>query len=149
MHFGATVRDIISTSCGTDVRMASARTPLPEPRSPDTLRLLAANLRLAFGVAIPDSDLAHVETIGDVLRCVRVRRWAWRVAQTEAALSETAIAARTAPASVTDPVAPSTPEGACAPEATRQRLIRYTRRDGASSTPTLSVPPSGAAIKRL
>lgn len=141
MHFGATVRDIISASCDTDLRAASARTPLPEPRSPETLRLLAVNLELAFGVAIPDSDLAHFETVSDVLQCVRVRRWAWRAARTEAALHDTATPAAAAVASPADVVVARDP---------RERMIRYTRRDGASSTPSPSGPPSGAvAVKRL
>src|SRR6185295_4843469 len=79
MHFGAAIRDVLSTTCGTDLRAASARTAVPGLESPVTQRRLAADLEAAFGVAIPAADLPHLTTVRDVLQCVRLRRWEARV----------------------------------------------------------------------
>jgi hypothetical protein len=83
MSFGATVREILTASCGCDLRSASAATAVPLD-SPGTTRTLAANLELAFGIAIPAPDLAHLRTVRDVLQCVRLRLWekqAWPAAE--------------------------------------------------------------------
>jgi len=79
MHFGAVVRDVLSASCGADLREASAGTEVPELRSRHTQRVLAANLAHAFGVTIPDHDLDRLVTVRDVLQCVRLHRWVARV----------------------------------------------------------------------
>jgi acyl carrier protein len=159
MHFGATVRDVISESCGVDVRDASARTPILETSSPEMLRRLGANLERAFGVAIPDADLAHFTTISDVLRCVRLRRWAWRAARLEAARQD--VTRRDATRDVSDgdtaanAVDAPRPDGALPPPAEvspdlRERLIRYTRREPSAGAPPVGPPASGLpAGKRL
>lgn len=78
------VREILTASCGCDLRSASATTAVPLD-SPGASRMLAANLELAFGIAIPEPDLAHLHTVRDVLQCVRLRLWeknAWPASQT-------------------------------------------------------------------
>ena len=75
MSFGDTVREILAASCGTDVRDASATSPLPELRSEAVQRTLAANLEIAFGIQIAEGDLAHLRTVRDVMQCVRLRAW--------------------------------------------------------------------------
>jgi len=79
MHFGAVVREVLSASCGADLRDASATTEVPELRSPDIQRALADNLARFFGVTIPDHDLDRLVTVRDVLQCVRLHRWVARV----------------------------------------------------------------------
>lgn len=78
MHFGDTVREILTASCGQDLRAASAATAIPLD-VPGTTRALAANLELAFGIAIPEHDFRHLRTVRDVLQCVRLRLWERRV----------------------------------------------------------------------
>ncbi len=97
MHFGAVVRDVLSTSCGADLRDASARTELPGLRSRRTQRLLAANLASAFGVTIPDQDLDRLVTVRDVLQCVRLHRWVSRVERARDGAPATAAVATTPP----------------------------------------------------
>ena len=79
-HFGAAVREILSASCGSDLQQASATTALPALGSAAALRILATNLELAFGIEVPEEDLAHLRTVRDVLRCVRLRLWERRAA---------------------------------------------------------------------
>jgi hypothetical protein len=79
MHFGAAVRHVLSASCESDLRQARGSTEIPALRSPQTQRILAANLEVAFGVAIPDHDLDRLATVRDVLQCVRLHRWVMRV----------------------------------------------------------------------
>jgi len=79
MHFGATVREILTASYGEDLRASSAGTSLPVQDSPATLKTLAANLELAFGIDLPAQDLAQLHTVRDVLQCVRLHRWEDRV----------------------------------------------------------------------
>ncbi len=86
MSFGATVREILTASCGCDLRSASATTAVPLD-SATASRMLAANLELAFGIAIPEPDLRHLHTVRDVLQCVRLRLWekqAWPASQSPA-----------------------------------------------------------------
>lgn len=93
MHFGAAIRNVLSATCGSDLRDASARTVIPALRSPETQRVLAAEVEAAFGVALPAADLARLNTVRDVLQCVRVRRWAAAVDQRSAASERPAPAA--------------------------------------------------------
>jgi hypothetical protein len=79
MHFGVVVREVLSASCGADLRDASATTEVPELRSRDIQRVLADNLARFFGVTIPDDDLDRLVTVRDVLQCVRLHRWVARV----------------------------------------------------------------------
>ncbi len=79
MHFGAVVREVLSASCGADLRDASATTEVPELRSPEIQRALADRLARTFGVTIPAHDLDRLVTIRDVLQCVRLHRWVARV----------------------------------------------------------------------
>jgi hypothetical protein len=113
MHFGDTVREILTASCGRDMRDASPRTPLPALDTPATLRTLAANLEVAFGIELGETDLARLHTVRDVLQCVRLRRW-------EQTLSGDA--ARVSAPRATHPifVAPTRDP--------RERFIRYTAR---------------------
>jgi hypothetical protein len=132
MHFGAAVRDVLTASCGSDLRHAKAHDVLPDLQSPQTLRLLAANLELAFGVTVPSEELAHLTTVRDVLQCVRLHRWVKRVEAdapappAEAAADVTSAADASAPAIAAEP--PTDP---------RQGHFRFTRR---------SVEPSSAPL---
>lgn len=126
MHFGATVREILTASCGQDLRDSSARTPLPSLRSPATLKTLAANLELAFGIDLPTRDLAELHTIRDVLQCVRLHRWEGRVSGTPPPRPETAPHA-------------ARPVFVIPTRDPRERFIRFTRhpaRVPAQSAPT-------------
>jgi len=80
MHFGETVREILSASCGSDFRGARPSTALPATESAGALRTLAADLESAFGIEISEPDLAHLHTVRDVLQCVRLGLWRNRVA---------------------------------------------------------------------
>ena len=75
MHFGVSVREILSASCGTDLRGAPATTTLPELQDDGARRTLTANLELAFDIDIPAHDPQHWETVRDVLQCIRLRLW--------------------------------------------------------------------------
>jgi hypothetical protein len=124
MHFGAAVREVLSASCGSDLRHASACTVVPALSAQATLQLLAANLEAAFGVRIPDSDLAHLHTVRDVLQCVRLHRWVARIE------------------------APH-PGGEAEPAAAGERpeVFRLTRRQG--TAPSADQPPPRPPAKRL
>jgi hypothetical protein len=139
MHFGAAVRDVLSTTCGSDLRAASARTVVPALQSPATQRRLAANLRAAFGVAIPVVDLRHLSTVRDVLQCVRLRRWAIGVEEREQA-------ARLAAMSSAPAVATS--DAALAGDDARQAAFRMTRRAPAVD-PAVGTSTALPAAKRL
>ncbi|MBI3767424.1 MAG: hypothetical protein HY271_02895 [Deltaproteobacteria bacterium] len=141
MHFGAAIRDVLSASCRTDLRHAKAHTVLPELHSPQTRRLLAANLELAFGVTVPDEELEHFTTVRDVLQCVRLRRWAKRVeSDAQAPPTDTAAAA-----------AAMTPAIVAARRVdSRQEVFRFTRRSAAAPTaPLFDRPPATPGLKRL
>jgi hypothetical protein len=145
MHFGAAIRDVLTASCGSDFRHAKAHTVLPAPQSPRTLRLLAANLELAFGVTVPDDDLARLTTVRDVLQCVRLRRWAKRVEAVEHAPPAEAAAEVTAAADASTPTM-------IAARATdpRQERFRFTRRSAAPrSGPLFDRPPATPGLKPL
>lgn len=80
MHFGELVRDVLSASCGVDLRAARATRRLPELDDPGAMRTIAADLESAFCIEIADEDLPHLRTIRDVLQCVRLRLWERRAA---------------------------------------------------------------------
>ncbi|HEY2388356.1 MAG TPA: hypothetical protein VGK30_15485 [Candidatus Binatia bacterium] len=128
MHFGAVVREVLSASCGADLRDASAGTEVPELRSPDTQRVLADALARAFGVTIPAPDLDRLMTVRDVLQCVRLHRW---VARVEGAPSATAA----------EPIAPA----AVAAEALAGAGLRIRRRPSGETLPSAEPP---APIRR-
>ncbi len=137
MHFGAAVRDVLSTTCGSDLRGARARTVVPALQSPATQRLLAVKLEAAFGVAIPPVDLRHLTTVRDVLQCVRLRRWAARVEErTHAAASRASV--QTAPSDV----ARTGGDDAC------QGVFRLTRRESGADA-ARAVAPAPCPTKRL
>ena len=125
MDFGATVREILSTSCGSDLRRARPGTPLPILESAGALRALAANLELAFGIEIAEPDLAHLHTVRDVLQCVRLRLWEKRVA----ARAPGAAAPAARPVFVTSS------------RELRERFIRYTRPAPLSAPVLAGAPP--------
>jgi acyl carrier protein len=75
MHFGENVRDIVSISCGRDMRAARSRTVLPGIDSPEVQRRLAANLERSFDIRLSPEDVSHLTTVRAVLQCVRLRRW--------------------------------------------------------------------------
>lgn len=77
MDFGATVRAILTTTCGSDLRKARPSMPLPD-LEPAERAALAADLERAFGIALAPDDVGHMETVRDVLQCVRLRRWTQR-----------------------------------------------------------------------
>jgi hypothetical protein len=108
MHFGANVREIVSQSCGRDLRAARSRTVLPGIESPEVQRRLAANLEQSFDITLAPDDVAHLKTVRAVLQCVRLRRWE------REHLHET------------QPAAPAVTAPALAPSALRDRFVRYT-----------------------
>ena len=79
MHFGALVREVLSISCGSDLREAGADTALPSLTDPEARRRFARNVERIFGVRLSEADLDHLTTVRDVLQCVRLRRWIERV----------------------------------------------------------------------
>jgi acyl carrier protein len=117
MSFGETVREILAASCGSDLREASATSPLPELSSETVQRTLAANLELAFGIQIVEGDIAHFRTVRDVMQCVRLRAWERR-ATTEAAHS--------APAQPRRDPRPVRPVFVASSRDPRERILRYT-----------------------
>jgi hypothetical protein len=100
MHFGENVREIVSISCGKDLRAARSRTVLPGIDSPEVQRRLAANLERSFDITLSPEDVAHLTTVRAVLQCVRLRRWQ-RDMETEDALHP-AHARATSPAPLRD-----------------------------------------------
>jgi hypothetical protein len=75
MHFGENVREVLSASCGTDLRAARSRTPLPNIESPLVQQRVVSDLERSFGISLDPEDVAHLTTIRAVLQCVRLRRW--------------------------------------------------------------------------
>jgi hypothetical protein len=75
MHFGESVREVLSKSCGRDLRAARSRTALPGIDSPEVQRRLAADLEESFDITLSPEDVAHLTTVRAVLQCVRLRRW--------------------------------------------------------------------------
>lgn len=90
MHFGDNVREIVSMSCGKDLRAARSRTPLPGIDSPEVRQRLAANLERSFGITLSPDDVSHLKTVRAVLQCVRLRRWEREVARHEQAAAAAA-----------------------------------------------------------
>ncbi len=131
MHFGATVREILTASCGRDLRDASASTSLPALDAPATLKTLAANLELAFGIELPERDLTRLHTVRDVLQCVRLRRWEERIRTAEAPQPHASLGAPR-PVFMTPTRDP------------RERFIRFTRRPAPAPPPApfATQPPS-------
>ena len=92
MPFGDNVREILSLSCGRDLRSARSRTPLPGIESPEVQRRLAANLERSFDIALSAEDVSHLTTVRAVLQCVRLRRWEREAEQHLASAQAAAIA---------------------------------------------------------
>ncbi len=129
MHFGENVREIVSISCGRDLRAARSRTVLPGIDSPEVQRRLAANLERSFDITLSPEDISHLTTVRAVLQCVRLRRWEREMAEEEQAKiprEEIAAAALTA-----SPL--------------RDRFVRYT--PPASPMP-MSAPAPSFAIRK-
>jgi acyl carrier protein len=77
MDFGDTVRALLAERCGDDFRIARASTLLPDLDA--TARAdLATALERTFAIRLADDDLEHVETVRDVMQCIRLRRWTQR-----------------------------------------------------------------------
>ncbi len=93
MHFGENVRDIVSISCGRDLRAARSRTTLPGIDSPEVQRRLAANLERSFDITLSPEDVSHLTTVRAVLQCVRLRRWERDVALEQRDEAEAAVPA--------------------------------------------------------
>lgn len=127
MHFGANVREILSTTCGKDLRAAKSRTPLPGIESPTVQARLAANLERSFDITLQPEDVQHMTTVRAVLQCVRLRRWE----------RETAIhaAEQLDSQAVADSIA--------AAQGIRQRFVRYT-----APTPPVHLPTAAAFAVR-
>ncbi len=111
MHFGDNVREIVSISCGKDLRAARSRSVLPGIDSPEVQRRLAANLERSFDITLSPEDVSHLTTVRAVLQCVRLRRWERELASQER-----------------QPATMPAPEVAAAALATpmRERFVRYT-----------------------
>jgi hypothetical protein len=109
MYFGETVREIVSISCGKDLRAARSRTVLPDIDSPEVQRRLAANLERFFAIRLSPEDVSHLTTVRAVLQCVRLRRWEREMVAQEQAM---------APAIESEATASS--------PSMRERFVRYT-----------------------
>ena len=121
MHFGESVREIVSISCGKDLRAARSRTALPGIDSPEVQKRLVANLERQFDITLKEGDVAHLTTVRAVLQCVRLRRWE-REMEEQQSVSEA-------------PIAQAANE---APQLeTRDRFVRYT-----PPAPPVHVPAS-------
>ncbi len=127
MHFGDNVREVLSESCGRDLRAARSRTPLPGIESPTVRERLASNLERSFDITLSPEDVSHLTTVRAVLQCVRLRRW-----EREAASHE----------EVTAPVA-AVMRTHSAPNM-RERFVRYT-----APTPPVPLPTAASfAIRK-
>lgn len=93
MHFGESVREIVSISCGRDLRAARSRTVLPGIDSPEVQKRLAANLERSFDITLSPEDVAHLTTVRAVLQCVRLRRWEQELATQDSSAVSTAATA--------------------------------------------------------
>jgi hypothetical protein len=111
MHFGESVREVVSMSCGKDLRSAKSRTILPGIDSPEIQRRLAANLERSFDITLTPEDLQHLTTVRAVLQCVRLRRWEKEMEEEGRLTAAAALAANAVP----DTMPPM-----------RERFVRYT-----------------------
>jgi hypothetical protein len=114
MHFGDNVREIVSLSCGRDLRAARSRTPLPGIESPDVQRRLAANLERSFDIALSPEDVSHLTTVRAVLQCVRLRRWEREAEQHLASAQAAALATSELATTLRERFAPTSPTPAAA-----------------------------------
>jgi hypothetical protein len=114
MHFGDNVREIVSLSCGRDLRAARSRTPLPGIESPEVQQRLAANLERSFDIALTSEDVHHLTTVRAVLQCVRLRRWEREAEQHLASAQAAAIATSELAMSLQDRFVRSSPTAAAA-----------------------------------
>ncbi len=115
MHFGDNVREIVSLSCGRDLRAARSRTPLPGIESPEVQQRLAANLERSFDIALTSEDVRHLTTVRAVLQCVRLRRWEREAEQHLASAQAAAIATSELAMALQDRFVRSSPTTAAAP----------------------------------
>jgi len=129
MYFGDDVREIVSISCGKDMRAARSRAALPGIESPEVQRRLAANLERSFDITLSPEDVSHLTTVRAVLQCVRLRRWEREMAGEEQA---------GVPIQVDVPAA--------AAPTLRDRFVRYT--PPASPLPMSMPAPSSVALRK-
>ena len=94
MDFGDSVRALLSERCGDEFRTARPSTPLPD-LDPAARAALATALERTFAIRLADADLEHLETVRDVIQCIRLRRWTQRT-DTPAPAHRPAAAAATA-----------------------------------------------------
>lgn len=134
MHFGENVREIVSISCGRDLRAAKSRTVLPGIDSPEVQKRLAANLERQFDITLTDEDVSHLTTVRAVLQCVRLRRWEREMMEDQESLAGALAAQAAQEAAAVTQEAPST----------RDRFVRYTPP---ASPVTVPARPSFAARK--
>jgi len=85
MRFGSRIREVLTTSCGVDFRMSSPRTALDLEDTAHARQTLMSHLELAFGIHVSEEDVAHLQTVRDLLQCVRLRLWEQRVDASERA----------------------------------------------------------------
>lgn len=115
MHFGENVREIVSLSCGRDLRSARSRTPLPGIESPEIQKRLAANLERSFDIALSPDDITHLTTLRAVLQCVRLRRWEREAEQHLKSAEAAAVATSNLATSLRDRFVRATPQTPPAP----------------------------------
>ena len=115
MHFGDNVREIVSLSCGRDLRAARSRTPLPGIESPEVQRRLAANLERSFDIALSPEDVEHLTTVRAVLQCVRLRRWEREAEQHLASAQAAALATSELATALRDRFGQTSPTPAATP----------------------------------
>ena len=133
MHFGENVREIVSISCGKDLRAARSRTVLPGIDSPEIQRRLAANLERSFDIKLAPDDVSHLTTVRAVLQCVRLRRWERELTEHEQDQAQVSMPAAVAAARAT--AAPFS-----------DRFVRYTP-PAAMPLPTTTPTPAFAIRK--
>jgi len=150
MHFGATVRELLSTTCGEDLRHAKAHRVIDALESARARSRLGANIAATFGVHVAADDLARLTTVRDVLQCIRLYRWTQRVDRGPGAsiadVANDASHARTGTsregATAVDAPAPTTIAArALDPE---QERIRITRRRAVAPTSAPADRPATA-----
>ena|SRR5436853_1398940 len=127
MHFGESVREVVSKSCGKDLRAARSRTVLPGIDSPEIQRRLATELERSFDIKLAPDDVSHLTTVRAVLQCVRLRRWE-REMETQPMAH---VAPRAAAAAMTPPL--------------RDRFVRYVQP--ASPVP-MPAAPAPVALRK-
>ena len=148
MDLGTAVRQLLSEICGESLRHAKAHTAVEALETPGVRRSLGAHIEAAFGVRVPDEDLARLRTVRDVVQCVRLYRWAKRV---EDERPQASAAEDVSATSETTPATDTPTTIAAQALDPQQRRFRITRRRAIEPPPASlgERPPATPGSKRL